>query len=516
MDKAAYMSQRSVFAQTTQPVEKTSKKLLHDKVGQLLQTFFVAEITPENYRLFDLQRRALWIGVAIFLQTLNEIDHDWYIPYLMPVGSLIPFVLILGSFVAMWMALRPASQPRPKTTIKRTPTRWQKFMLFALLILSVIGAVELGRGLIMCVLPPQFSNDGTSLDTNAAMLLLEGHNPYTDSNMLDIYRNQNFTLEPNWTTPLRQGQFANRYDYPSIAEFRSALDTALKAGEAPEFESKVSYPALSFLTLLPFALFKNYNVLPLYLASYLFLVAIAWKASRPEIRPWVLLLGIANVPMWSSTVGGNLDVLCTLFVVIAWLLRERRWSTSLFFGLALASKQTAWFIAPFYFVMLWRLYGFKEAVYRCTLASMFMLLINMPFILWNPHAWLAGIFAPMADPMFPMGVGLVGLSVTHLIPFLPTSVYTLLEGVTMIAMLYVYWRICRKRPEAAFLLAIIPLFFAWRSLPSYFYCAALPMFIVISSRLTPLPGQALASAFSTMLQRNKVGMASSLNTPLSM
>ena len=32
------------------------------------------------------------------------------------------------------------------------------------------------------------------------------------------------------------------------------------------------------------------------------------------------------------------------------------------------------------------------------------------------------------------------------------------------------------------LLAVLPLFFAWRSLPSYFACAAFPMFILMASR----------------------------------
>ena len=31
-------------------------------------------------------------------------------------------------------------------------------------------------------------------------------------------------------------------------------------------------------------------------------------------------------------------------------------------------------------------------------------------------------------------------------------------------------------------LAVLPLFFAWRSLPSYFACAAFPMFILLASR----------------------------------
>ncbi len=190
-------------------------------------------------------------------------------------------------------------------------------------------------GIIQSFSPAQLTNDGTSLDTNAAMLLLEGRNPYTDSNMLDLARK--FHSLPDWTTPLRIGQFANRLDYPTLTELESVLDTDMKAGKAPEFESKVSYPALSFLTLVPFTLFKNYNVLSFYILSYLALILIAWKMARPELRPWVLLLSMANIPMWSSTIGGNLDVFYTLLIVVAWLLRDKRWSSAICLGLALAS-----------------------------------------------------------------------------------------------------------------------------------------------------------------------------------
>lgn len=35
------------------------------------------------------------------------------------------------------------------------------------------------------------------------------------------------------------------------------------------------------------------------------------------------------------------------------------------------------------------------------------------------------------------------------------------------------------------LLAVLPLFLAWRSLPSYFYCAALPLFLLQVARIQP-------------------------------
>ena len=471
------MEQPSVVTQTTGPKEKDHTPGRNP--WKWMRLFFTEDVSPDNSPVVELQRRAVWIGLALILQAPNEIDHSSYMPYLKSFGSLVPFVLIGGSFIAMVMAIRPTSLKQQAR--QRQPHHWQRVLLILTLLVTIAGGIEFGRSVVMSFLPPQFSNDGTSLDTNAAVLLLQGRNPYTDSNMLDLARH--FPIQPNWTTPLERGQFANRLDYPTLVEFQTVLDTDLKAGTAPEFESKISYPALSFLTLVPFALFNDYNVLPFYLLSYLLLVAIAWKVVRPEMRMWVLLLAMANVSMWSSTVGGNLDIFYTLLIVMVWLLRDRRWYSAIFLGLALASKQIAWFFIPFYIIMVARQYGLKENIYRLAIAGSIGLVINLPFILWNPQAWIAGILAPVADPMFPMGVGIINFSVTHLLPFFPKWVYSVLEGGAMIASLVWYWRICKKFPEAAMLLAVLPLFFAWRSLASYFYCAAFPLFILMAARV---------------------------------
>jgi hypothetical protein len=497
--------------------------------------FFTDKNTPSAHTISDLQRRATWIALALIFQALNEIDHNYYLPILKQFTSLPPLFLLIGSFYALWMAIRPgesdgkdqyrlnnenilsgslihqgrrkgrdgtnpssrsqhsdrvrsASRRRgvddsPNGDPLRYPPLWQRIVLLLTFILTIPGTIQIGYTTFICFTPPVFTNDGTSLDTNAANLLLTGHNPYTDSNILQIARR--FHIQPNWTTPLRQGTFANQLDYPTTDQFQTALDTALKTGDVSAFESKVSYPALSFLTLVPFVALHDYNVQPFYLLCYLLLVLLAWKWAQPELRPWVILLALANVPMLASTMGGNLDIFYTLLIVLAWWLRDRRWASALFFGLALASKQIAWYFVPFYFIMNWRLYSFKEAVYRLLIAGILGLIINLPFIMWNPQAWLAGVLAPVVDPMFPMGVGIINLSVTHLIPYLPERIYTVLQILAFIVSIACYWRMSRSRPESAIFFAVLPLFFNWRSLSSYFYCVAYPMFVLMAARIPP-------------------------------
>lgn len=480
------------------------------KLTRWFRYFLIEETSPLYRPLVELQRRAGWISLAIVFQALNEVHLEWYIPFipfLKPWEAVIPFILIFASFVAMWMAFRPTrAHQETSDEARKRPRRWQYIVLMLTLLSAIGGIIQVGRAVQMGFFSePQFTNDGTSLDTNAALLLLEGRNPYTDSSILSLVRR--FPIEPYWTTPLRQGQLANTLQYPSTWELKTILDTDLKSGSAPEFESKVSYPSLSFLSLIPFAMLNLFNVLPFYLFCYLLIIFIGWKVARPEMRPWVLLLSVANVSMLTSVVGGNVDVFYILFVMLAWLMMEQRWWSAIVLGLALAAKQPAWLFIPFYAILTWRQYGLVETIRRLSIAGVIFLAFNLPFILWNPQAWLAGVLAPVLDPMFPLGVGLIGLSTTPLLPYLPTGVYTLLEVVTLALCLVWYWRICKKYPESVMLLAFVPLFFAWRSLPSYFYCSALPLFILQMARMLPNRGSRSANrrGWFTMPMRRLIG-----------
>lgn len=479
------MEQRFELAPTTQSRTRRWTHYYH-----WMRFFFTEERSASALAIIDLQRRAVWIGLALLCQSLILIaptftidqsnEYEWYAPMLELLGALIPCGLTLSSFSALWMALRPATFQQQLEFARQHGARWQISGLLRTLGLLLIGCVLVIMAVIQCFLPPAYSNDGTSLDANAAQLLLNGNNPYTASSILNVAHH--FDIQPGWTTPLRLGQFAGRLDYPSGVDIRSAFDTALKTNQAPEFESRVSYPALSFLTLVPFAWLKISNVLPFYVLSYLVLAWIAWKVTRNELKPWVLLLALANLPMLTAAMSGSLDVFSILLVVLAWLLREKRWLSALFLGLALASKQLAWFFVPFYLILIWRQHNLREAIWRVLAAGSLALAINLPFILWNPEAWLAGVLAPMADPMFPQGVGLINLSTYHLLPYLPSWCYLALEASAMAGMLAYYWRICRVCPEAALLLAVLPLFLAWRSLPSYFGCTAFPIFLLMAAR----------------------------------
>jgi len=101
-------------------------------------------------------------------------------------------------------------------------------------------------------------------------------------------------------------------------------------------------------------------------------------------------------------------------------------------------------------------------------------LVNAPFALWHPSDWLAGVLTPVVEPMFPRGAGLVFLSTNAGLPLLPAGAYLAMEGFAMLVCLAITWRARRTSPEIGIALALVPLFFAWRSLFSYFFL--IPLF----------------------------------------
>src|SRR5436853_7469470 len=101
------MEQRSVLMQTTRSKEEDTKNNHGWNRWGWMRHFFTEDVSPDNSPVIELQRRAVWIGLALILQAPNEIDHNVYLPYLQAFGSIIPFVLIGGSFIAMAMAVRP-------------------------------------------------------------------------------------------------------------------------------------------------------------------------------------------------------------------------------------------------------------------------------------------------------------------------------------------------------------------------------------------------------------------------
>jgi uncharacterized membrane protein len=183
------------------------------------------------------------------------------------------------------------------------------------------------------------------------------------------------------------------------------------------------------------------------------------------------------------TVSGSADLLYVLPLAAAWLWRERRWS-AFAYGIAAATKQLAWFFGPFYLLAVLTTHGWREGLRRATVAAAVFVATNLPFVLAHPRDWFEGVTTPLSDPMFPRGAGIIFLGTNGGLPLLPASAYLALEGLCAIACLAVAWRSRRTSPELGVVLALVPLFFAWRSLFSYFFLV--PLFAAVAVARMPL------------------------------
>ena len=318
-----------------------------------------------------------------------------------------------------------------------------------------------------------YHNDAIALNECAARLFLDGRDPYAELDVFTCYAR--LGIGADRTTPLRQGLFARDGFYPSDGELDAVW--AIRSHESAlnvEFESKPSYPALSFVLIAPWvALGWDTNVL--YILCLLAAMLLVLVRSPIGLRPFVLtgLLGAACLTAF--TVSGSSDLLYALPVVGAWLWREKRWS-GLLYGIACATKQIAWFFAPFFLIAIATRRGWKVALRRGGEAAAVFAITNLPFVIADPHAWLAGITAPIADPMFPRGAGIIFLVLNHILEIWPPLAYTALEAAAFAVCIGVAWRSRRTSPELGVVLAQIPLFFAYRSLFSYFFLVPLYAF----------------------------------------
>ncbi len=416
----------------------------------------------------DVAARLTLIGVVIALHNLLETPRD---PLTQTIGAPLTGALAFVALTASLGLLLLALAERPPQWRWLRSRRAQTVVLALTLAAALVGVKQLGAMAVASFQPPFYPNDGATLDQYAAQQLLDGHNPYVTTTITSAvaYYHQ----RGEYTTPLHAGPFAGRAltDYPSADE-RAAAFKASPNGQG--FEGKLSYPALAFLAVVPFVWAGLPSATLLTLLCALALGALLITAVPRPLRPWVALLCLADVPLLNAALIADPDVIYIVPLFAAWRWRERGALAAILLGLALATKQLAWFSAPFLLALVWRERGWRAAAKLLAGAAALFAAINAPFFLNDPRAWLAGVLAPQLDPMFPLGNGLIRLSLSGVLPLAPAPVYTALEALALVGALVWYWRNCLRAPALGYALAMTPLFFAWRSLTTYFYFTALP------------------------------------------
>jgi len=236
-----------------------------------------------------------------------------------------------------------------------------------------------------------------------------------------------------------------------------------------EFETRFNYPGGAILIGLVAWAVGVRDLVGLFLAAVFVASYLVYRSADRRIRLAVALLLIGDAPLLLDSAVGATDVLYALILVIYWQVRERALAAGLLLGLAMATRQQAWFFAPFLIYLGWRTGGWRDVKLRLLPALLVFALCNLPFILLNPGDWLAGVLGPMRDPLFAEGVGVIAVPIALLKQQLgPPMLYAGFELVAYGLAFRLFMRRCLTAPGLAMLLPLLPLAFAWRSLHTYF------------------------------------------------
>jgi tetratricopeptide (TPR) repeat protein len=285
----------------------------------------------------------------------------------------------------------------------------------------------------------------------AARVLSRGENPYT-TDLYDAFRLNRAPF--NLTTTLLDGDVTGR----------------------------VAYPALSFLVFVPFQLL---GISPdwVYPMLLLLTLALVYRGSVVSLRPLALLPFFVDPRYIHYALGGVSDIgwaLLLMVMVHYWRAPRVR---AIFYGLACAYKHQPWILAPFLLLRLWHETPPAKAPWRQQLRPLLTFsaislaafaLVNLPFFVWSPAAWLRGVFEPVVAPMITFGQGLSALTMFGRVN-IPKNTYTLMMIATLLVSLWVYHRHYRQLRLLLWIAPGLLLWFSNRSLTSYWYFYLLPL-----------------------------------------
>lgn len=414
------------------------------------------------------------------------------------VGSaILLFATLAGAFACFIAAAR-----RGAASPNRQPRReWSRLLIYPILLWSLFTTAQtagiLWRGAVrgLTVTPARYGSDDLYYNHYNAWLVLHGKNPYTGewlTSEVGYFGDRAYT-------PIARGRFSNPRHYPTRAQMDAIVGEYLANPRVtpPELDPATthSYPAGAFLAALPAVWAGAPSIAITQIALFLALLVLIVSRAPGRLEALVVaLLALATADGARQVSGADFEIWPLAFLSGAWLLAERPRLSAVVLGVACAIKQTAWIAAPFYLLWIWRERGRAEAIRRGALALATFLIVNLPWIVASPGAWLRSMLLPVSLPLLPDGSGLIGLSLTGALPLFPAWVYSALELVALVAALVWYWRSECYYPYVGLVLPLLPLLAAWRSSERYFELlpiAALAMLVLtLRTQLSRAPQHA--------------------------
>jgi hypothetical protein len=323
-------------------------------------------------------------------------------------------------------------------------------------------------------------NDATALTHQATDNFIAGDNPYATANIITALNR--FGGDGMKTTPLREGRFADAFPYPTIEQLEALWNDVSGQPEniPPEVESKLCYPAGSFLFTAPFIFLGIPDVRWIYLLYAVIGVGfVVWYAPR-NTRLVLSLAFLVSLDIWNGIFSGETGSLVFPFLLVAWILpRKYLWLSAILMGIAVGTKQTAWFFIPFYLIVVFRTLGFRQLARTSLIIFGVFVVLNLPFFVQDPRLWVISLLAPMTDRMFPLGGGIITFVIGGALNVRSSLPFTVIELVAIVGCAVWYYRNCRRYPYVGPVLSVLPLYFAWRSLWPYFFYVDVILFTAI-------------------------------------
>lgn len=446
-----------------------------------------------HWRWFGVQQRAWlvpqwrWMAILTASTMLLAVEQ-----VLAPTNGRIPMGLAiqgvaagLTCFLLLWTATRP-QKPHWLAHMQADLPGWLRHPAWRLLAIlwAAVMLYQIATSHFMAeAFRGAYRIDAIAYAHIDGDLVLQGHNPYTTDNVFwDAYHRWPQAL----STPLMGGTFGNNpLIYPHDHRLNQVLfwESANPSTPTRDFDLATvhDYPAGIIWLELPLLLVGLPSIVWLNILAWALAIAIILRCAPRAARGPALFVLLLS-PVGDRNLVSNFDIVSIVFVIAAWHWFARgRWS-ALSIGLACAVKQIAWFFLPFYFVDVYCREGWRGVVRRGGWAALGFLLPNLPFIILSPVDWFRSIWLPLIDPMFPIGVGSIALAFGGLVPILSAHLWTVAELAVFAALLYLQYRRRGSMPDGL-LLALVPLWFAWRSPLNYFAWMPLLATYVVTYRL---------------------------------
>jgi uncharacterized membrane protein len=356
---------------------------------------------------------------------------------LYPVSLVLSFVVwILGAVLAIVALCRPL-------------VRHHTWLILVGLVLSFLAAVYIHSCNAHPLITPR--TDNLMIGEFAVQVLRRGINPY------------------EW-------DFSDfRRVYHDLLNFTGFLDGSI--------QRRLTYPALPTLLLSGLDLVELGSIKLVSIAAHCAVLVLLFLGSPPTYRPVILLPLFLLREFISLPLAGLQDVFwCALLLgmIIVW---DRPIWRAVLLGLACSYRQQPWLIAPFLFLHLWQEGGTThQRVLRVgdfvVISGSVFLLLNLPFMVWDPVAWLQGAFEPTFATFNVWSQGIGALTQFGMVPW-TRAFYTLAQISFYACCLVIYWRHPRAIGHAIW---IVPALFFWlyyRALTNYWLYWIPPLLLVV-------------------------------------